>query len=133
MEPFDHILGSNSTAANPENVKAIKDAPDLFDGTLLQSVLEPTTYYRRSVTTFAEISAVQYPSTSWTSNFYWKHHMQEDFDKLKTELNSTLVLAFLDFKQQLTVESDAPSVAAGAVFPQLASCSLNSSVLSYSE
>ena len=118
MRLHGHIVSGDGVKVDPEKVSAIKREKEPSNAPELRSFLGLAGYYRRFIPKFAEISAPLHEATSTKRIFKWTAEMQEAFEKLKLKLTSPPVLAFPDFQRPFVVETDASSVAVGAVMAQ---------------
>ena len=113
-----HIVSGDSVKVDPETFSAIKREKEQSNVTELRSILGLAGYHRRFIPEFAEISAPLHEATSTKRIFKWTAEMLEAFEKLKLKLTSPPVLTFPDFEKLYVVETDASSVAVGAVMAQ---------------
>ena len=63
---------------------------------------------------FADIAKALTQLTKKDKIWEWNQECQESFDKLKSKLSNTPVLAFPDFKVQFILMTDASTVGLGA-------------------
>lgn len=80
VDLFGHIVISDSVAADPKNVVAIRNSPASFYQTSLQSFFVIAGYYQRFIKKVAVISALPYAATSKTASFYWNQRVKDAFD-----------------------------------------------------
>lgn len=103
---------------DPQKVMTIQQQLNPTDSKEPRSFLGLSSYYRLLIPRFAEIPATLHATTSVKRTFAWTPEMQKAFEELKLKLTSPLVLAFLDFEQSFVVETEALSVAVGAMLAQ---------------
>ena len=113
-----HVFDKDGMSVDTDKIDAISAAPTPQNATELRSFLGIAAYYRRFIKGFAEISAVLHEASSTKRGFTWTDEMRVAFDTLKERLTSPPLLAFPDFDAPFVVETDASSVAIGAVLAQ---------------
>ena len=86
-----------------------------------RSFLGLASFYRRLVPHFADIAKALTQLTKKDQIQVWdlKQECQESFDKSKSKLSNTPVLAFPDFKVPFILTTDASTVGLGAVLSQV--------------
>jgi hypothetical protein len=84
-----------------------------------QSFLGLASFYRRLVPHFADIAKPLTQLTKEDKIWDWNQECQESFDRLKSKLSSSPVLAFPDFKVPFILTTDASTVGLGAVLSQV--------------
>lgn len=110
-----HVVDNGGVHVDVEKVEAIKKVPVPTTTTELRSFLGLAGYYRRFVKGFVEISAALHAENSGNKKFHSTKEMKIAFETLKKSLTSPPVLAFPDFDSPFVIETDASSVAMGAV------------------
>lgn len=118
VELLGHIIDKDGVRVDPAKVKVIQDTPRPTNTTELRSFLGIAGYYRRFIRSFADISSALHAMTSSKISFSWDKEMDKAFHLLKISLSSPPVLAFPNFEKPFGVETDASSVAVGAVLTQ---------------
>ena len=113
-----HIISREGVPVDLEKINVIRGEREPSTTKELRSFLGLASYYRRFIPKFAEISAPLHEATSTKRDYKWTDEMQKAFERLKFKLTSPPVLAFPDFDQPFVVETDASSVAVGAVLTQ---------------
>jgi hypothetical protein len=68
---------------------------------------------------FADVAKALAQLTKNDKIWDWNQECQESFDKLKSKLNNTPVLAFPDFKVPVILRTDAPTIGLYAVLSQV--------------
>jgi len=99
-------------------VKAVQNFPTPQSMKDVRSFLGLAYFYRRLVPHFADIAKALTQLTKdriWD----WNQECQESFDKLKSKLSNTPLLAFPDFKAPFILTTDASTVGLGAVLSQV--------------
>ena len=113
-----HVVGKGGVSVDNEKIEAISAAPVPRNTAELRNLLGLAGYYRRFIKGFAGISAALHRATSTKREFAWTDEMMSAFEVLKQRLTSPPVLAFPEFEAPFIVETDASSVAVGAVLAQ---------------
>ena len=80
--------------ALPDKLKAVKDFPTPRTVKNVRSFLGLASFYRRLVPYFADVAKALAQLTKNDKIWDWNQECQESFDKLKSKLSNTPVLAF---------------------------------------
>ena len=120
---------------------AIREIPPPKTATEVRSFLGLAGYYRRYVKGFAAIAAPLHALTRKDVVFHWSEDCQTTFDRLKTLLTTSPIIAFPDFSQAFRLYTDASTAGLSAILAQVrdgkeriiccASCALNQAEKSY--
>ena len=113
-----HVISSEGISPNPEKVQAVKDYPQPQTVRDLKAFLGLSGYYRKFVCSYAAISAPLYALTKKGVKFKWSDACEQAFQKLKTALTSSPLLAFPDYNHPFNLYTDASSFAVGGVLAQ---------------
>ena len=105
--------------ALPDKLKAVKDFPTPRTVKNVRSFLGLASFYRRLVPYFADVAKALAQLTKNDKIWDWNQECQESFDKLKSKLSNTPVLAFPDFKVPVILRTDAPTIGLYAVLSQV--------------
>ena len=114
-----HIVSSKGIGVDPDKVAAIQklEIPEYM--TALKGFLGATGYYRRFIYFYAQVAA---PLTHLTKQTdvprVWTEECTKAFNKLKSRLNTTLVLIPPDWSKPFEVHVDASNFAIGSVLSQ---------------
>ena len=121
LELLGHIVSENGIEVDPEKIAKINNVPVPTNRTEVQSFIGLASYYRRFIRNFAKIAAPLHSLTSKKVDFVWTEEAHDAFEKLKSKMCNSPVLAYPDFTKPFIVETDASSVALGAVLSQKSS------------
>ena len=117
-KPLGHVVGNEGIAVDQEKISAIVNTPEPRTVTEMRSFLGLSGYYRRFILRFAEVFAVLHATTSAKAKFSFTKEMRSAFEVLKQKLTTPPLLSLPDFDVPFVVETDASSVAVGAVLAQ---------------
>ena len=114
IQYLGHVISSEGVATDPEKTRAMEQWPQPTNATELRGFLGLTGYYRKFVQNYGTLAK---PLTQLLTKkgFAWTEQATVSFQKLKTTMTSTPVLALPDFSQSFAVETDASSTGIGAI------------------
>jgi hypothetical protein len=112
-------LSYRGIEASPDKVKAVQNFPIPRSVKDVRSFLGLASFYRRLIPHFADIAKPLTQLTKKDKIWDWNQKCQESFDRIKSKLSSTPLLAFLDFKVPFILTTDASTVGLGAVLSQV--------------
>ena len=127
-----HVLSADGLKTDPEKISAVKNFPTPKTVTDVRSFVGLAGFYRRYVKDFSLIARPLHKLFELENQKdargrrtkgvpvgdRWDAECQEAFEKLKTALTSSPVLAFADFDKEFTVEIDASGVGLGGILSQ---------------
>lgn len=117
IEYLGHIISHNGVSTDPDKVQDMVDWPKPKNLKGLRGFLGLTGYYRKFIQGYGQISK---PLTDMLKKggFIWTKQSEDAYERLKTAMVSSPVLALPDFSRPFIVETDASSTGLGAVLMQ---------------
>ena len=118
-------VGKHGISPLPEKIDAIKNFPRPQDLLQLRSFLGLTSYYRRFLPNYAEISTPLvaltkgHPRKGKRVNIEWNESAENAFQELKGKMCKDVILKFPDYANSFRLTSDASNSAIGGVLSQL--------------
>ncbi len=113
-----HIIGKEGVTVDPEKIKAVQEWPQPMCVKDVRAFVGFASYYRRFVKNFASIASPLHALTKSDVNFVWSKSCQEAFERLKTCLSSSPILAYPSEDQTFILDTDASNDGLGAVLSQ---------------
>ena len=114
-----HIVSGQGVATNPALTEKVSNWPEPQSVREVQQFLGLASYYRRFVQDFAQIAKPLHRLTEKSCSFRWSAECASAFQELRQRLVSAPILAFPDFNQPFTLDTDASDVEMGAVLSQV--------------
>ena len=105
--------------ASPDKLKVAQNFPTPQSGKCVRSFLGLASIFWRILPHFTDIAKALTQLTKADKIWAWNQECQESFDKLKSKLSNTPMLAFPDFKVPFILTTDASTVGLGAVLSQV--------------
>ena len=115
---FGYVVSENGVSTNPAKVSAVTQFPRPKDLKSLRAFLGLMSYYRRFIPCFSTVAHPLYNLTRKDTPFQWSKECEAAFDKLRSLLTEAPVLAYPNFQQSFTLETDASGIGLGAVLSQ---------------
>ena len=106
-----HIIYKQGMLVNPVNIMLILSLPPPTYVNILRVTLGNTGYYHKFIHGYAAITDPMEKLLKKYETFVWSQECQGIFDTLKSEMASTLIMVFLDWKNEFHVHMDALFVA----------------------
>ncbi|XP_064399260.1 uncharacterized protein LOC135345747 [Halichondria panicea] len=130
-----HIVGGGVVQPGSTKVQAVREFPVPVTKKQVRTFLGLSGYYRRFIPQYADIAS---PLTDLTrkaapSDVIWTDTCEQAFQKLKTLLSTSPILASPDFTQQFILQTDASDRGIGAVLSQLDGTGMDRPVAYYSK
>ena len=113
-----HVVSGRGVESDPEKVRAVVHWPTPRNLTEARGFVSLASYYRRFVSSFAEIARPIHLLTQKIEPFVWKDVQQETFEHLKHCLVTAPVLSLPRDEGRYALDSDASDEAPGLVLQQ---------------
>jgi hypothetical protein len=117
LEYLGHIISSVGVATDPRKTKAVREWYVPTNTTKLRGFLGLTGYYRKFVKNYG-LLAKSLTKLLKKKQYCWCAEAQTTFERLKSVVSSTPVLALPDFNKPFTIETVASDVGFGAILMQ---------------
>ena len=111
-------MSHKGVTVDPERTQAIRDFPPPRDAKGVARFVGMVNFYRRFIPGAAEIAAPLNSLRKKGAKFVWGDEQQRAFEILKESILSPPMLRMPDFTKPFILQSDASSVAIGAVLSQ---------------
>jgi hypothetical protein len=113
-----HIVGGGQLIIDLSKIDVIVNWPDPKSVTEVQSFLGAFQYWRRFILNFSFISSPLHALTSVKNIFQWGGKKQKDFDTLKENISTALVLALSNLQEPFEIKTDSSGYAMDAILMQ---------------
>lgn len=112
-----HIISDGVMAPDPEKIQAILDWPEPRSLSQLRGFLGLSGFYRKFIKSYASLTT---PLTELlkSNKFTWTAEATRAFTELKQHISATPKLFLPNLQQSFQIETDASSLAIGAVLQQ---------------
>ena len=110
-----HLVSHRGVTVDPERTQGIRDFPPPRDAKGIARFVDMVNFYRRFIPNIAEIAAPLNELRKKGAKFTWGESQQKAFHTLKEAIISPPVLRTPDFSKPFILQTDASSVALGAV------------------
>jgi len=114
-----HVVSSKGVGTDPKKISAVQDWPVPTDVKEVRSFLGLASYYRKFVPSFAALAAPLHALTGKNKKFDWTSSCEDGFQKLKSALVSSPILAMPNNSDPFVLDTDACDVNIGAVLSQV--------------
>ena len=112
------IIGKGKLRMDPKKLKGVADWPQPKTVTEVRQFLGFTGYYRYFVEKYSEIARPLLDLTKKTTPWHWDEPQFNAFERLKTLMCTSPVLAQPNFNKQFFLQADASAYGVGAVLSQ---------------
>lgn len=114
-----HIVSGKGIQTDPEKVEAIKNILPPRTKKEVRSFLGMTSWYRRFVPNFAQITTPLVHLTKKDKHWHWGDEQEQAFRKVKTALTKSPVLRCPDFNKPFQLHTDASNTGLGIALIQM--------------
>ncbi|KAK6177716.1 hypothetical protein SNE40_015762 [Patella caerulea] len=114
-----HIVSAQGIATDPAKIEAVKNWPVPVNVKQIRSFLGLCSYYRRFVKGFADIARPLHKLTEKARPFQWTEECHKAFQRLRTALTASPVLAYPNDNDKYIIDCDASNEGLGAVLSQV--------------
>ena len=118
VEYLGHLLTPSGIKPNPKTTRAVTEFSVPQNLKQLRQFLGLSSYYRRFIKNFSTIAYPLNQLTRKERQFVWSTECQESFDKLKSVLTTSPVLAYPAVEKPFVLETDASVRGLGAILSQ---------------
>ena len=116
---LEHILSPHGVAVDPEKVEVVRSYPRPTNVKEVRSVLGFFGYYRRFVKDFSKTAAPLHNLLRKEQDFVWTDECESAFQRLRSALISTPILAYPDMNKPFILTTDASTSAIGYILSQI--------------
>ena len=102
-----HVVDKKGVSTDPAKIKAVEKWPRPQHKIDVRAFLETTSYYRKFIPNYAEISKPLTALTGKHALYEWNQECQRAFELLKDSLIKSPVLAYPDFSLTYLLDTDA--------------------------
>ena len=113
-----HVVSADGISCDPKKISAVQNWAAPSSVKEVRSFVGFASYYRKFIPGFATVAGPLH-ALMGKVKFEWSNACQEAFDKLKSLLMSTPVLAYPQEGQTFYLDTDASNVGTGAVLSQV--------------
>ena len=113
-----HLVSAAGVRTSPEYNEAVRSFARPTTARQVKQFIGLTGYYRRFILGYAELAAPLFPLVDEKIPFKWNADAERAFTNLKEKLMSPPILAHPDYSKSFTIQTDASSIAIGAILSQ---------------
>jgi hypothetical protein len=113
-----HKVSPACVSIDPDRTRAIRDFSPPKDVSGVSRFIGMANFYHKFIPNFAAVSALLNLLRRKGESFRWGPDQQTAFDALKHAISHPPILKMADFSKEFTLQTDASSVAVGAVLLQ---------------
>ena len=118
VEFLGHVVSGDGISCDPKKIAAVEHWAAPSSVREVRSFVGFASYYRKFIPGFATVAGPLH-ALMGKAKFAWSNECQEAFDKLKTLLKKTPVLAYPQEGQTFYLDTDASNTGTGAVLSQV--------------
>lgn len=119
IEFLGHVVNSNGVLVHPEKIRIISNFPRPECIKQVRGFLGMSSYYRRYLPDFSELSTPLIELTKKRTKFAWSEECEKSFLKLKEKLSNAITLSFIDPNKTFLVTTDASAHSVAGVLSQI--------------
>ena len=110
-----HIVCKEGMLVYPANIVIIVDLPTPITLKQLRGTLVHIGYHNNFIRGYAEITTPMEKLLKKYAKFKWNDKFQKSLDILKKKMVASPILVFIDWKKELHVHIDSPSISLGVI------------------
>lgn len=118
LKYLGHVIDHDGISTDPEKVSTITNWPTPTTVHQARQFIGIASWYRRFIANFSKLSSPLTRLTKKRAKWTWGTSEEEAFQKLKTTLSTTPILACPDFSRRFVLQTDASKERLGAVLTQ---------------
>ena len=118
VEFLGHVISNCGIQTDPKKTNVVRDWPQPTKLHDVRSFIGFCSYYRRFIPKFAELAKPLHKLTEKGQKFVWTNECNIAFEKLKSKMVESPILAHPDFSKPFILDTDASDQAIGAVLSQ---------------
>ena len=119
IQYLGHIVSEEGISCIPDKINDIKNWPSPKNKTELKSFLGLSSYYRKFIPGYSQLTFPLNELTQKKRNFVWSKNCQENFDKLKDKLTKPPILSFPTEDGLFILDTDGCNTGIGCVLSQI--------------
>ena len=118
VQYLGHVVSRHGISTDPSKIEKVIQWPIPCSKKEVQQFLGFAGYYRRFIRDFSTTARPLHKLAERSGSFNWTEECEQSFNQQRQSLTSAPVLAFPDFSQTFTLDTDASNTGIGAVLSQ---------------